>query len=134
MIHDTIGDTAESLVALRWELNNVKTSEETKHGPSVVAETLKSLAGQAKLCHEKIDQLEAGQNLNRGEIIAEVSKLLDLCQNLRDAILSEDNTAAWKTKSELTALVTRLDGAAAKRRGYLELAQFLATGTVSHRR
>lgn len=134
MIHDTIGDTAESLVALRWELNNVKTSEETKHGPSVVAETLKSVAGQAKLCHEKIDQLEAGQSLNRGEIIAEVGKLLDLCQNLRDAILSEDNTAAWKTKSELTELVTRLDDAAAKRRNYLELAQFLATGTVSHRR
>jgi hypothetical protein len=112
----------------------VKTSEETKHGPSVVAETLKSLAGQAKLCHEKIDQLEAAQSLNRGEIIAEVGKLLDLCQNVRDAILSEGNTAAWKTKSELIALVSRLDDAAVKRRRYLELAQFLATGTVSHRR
>ena len=31
----------------------------------------------------------------------------------------EDNTAAWKTKSELTALVARLDDAAAKRRSYL---------------
>ncbi|WP_109489074.1 hypothetical protein [Occallatibacter savannae] len=112
----------------------MKTSEETKHGPSVVAETLKSLAGQAKLCHDKIDQLEAAQSINRGEIIAEVGKLLDLCQNLRDAILSEDSTAAWKTKSELTTLVSRLDDAAAKRRRYLELAQFLATGTISHRR
>lgn len=112
----------------------MKTSEETKYGPSVVAETLKSLAEQAKLCHEKIDQLEAAQSHNRSEIIAEVGKLLDLCQNLRDAILSEDNTAAWKTKTELTSLVSRLDAAAAKRRRYLELAQFLATGTISHRR
>ena len=112
----------------------MKTSEETKHGPSVVVVTLKSLAEQAKLCHDKIDQLEAAQSLNRGEIIAEVGKLLDLCQNLRDAILSEDNTASWKTRSELTALVSRLDDAAAKRRRYLELAQFLATGTISHRR
>lgn len=112
----------------------MKTSEETKHGPSVVAGTLKSLVVQAKLCHEKIDLLEAAQNLNRGEINAEVGKLLDLCQNLRDAILSEDNTASWKSKSELTELVSRLDDAAAKRRSYLELAQFLATGTISHRR
>jgi len=119
---------------LRRELNNVKTSEETKYGPSVVAVTLKSLAEQAKLCHEKIDQLEAAQSLNRGEVIGEVGKLLDLCQNLRDAVLSEDNTASWKTKTELTALVSRLDDAAAKRRRYLELAQFLATGTISHRR
>jgi len=112
----------------------VKTSEETKHGPSVVAETLKSLAGQAEICHEKIDQLEAAQSLNRGEIIGEVGKLLDLCQNLRDAILSEDSTATWKSKAELTELVSRLDDAAAKRRSYLELAQWLATGTISHRR
>jgi len=112
----------------------VKTSEETKHGPSVVAETLKSLSEQAKLCHEKIDQLEAAQSLNRGEVLGEVGKLLDACQHLRDAILSEENTASWKTKSELSALVSRLDDAAAKRRSYLELAQFLATGTISHRR
>ena len=112
----------------------MKTSEETKLGPSVVAETLKSLAEQAKLCHEKIDQLEAAQSLNRGEVIAEVGKLLDLCQNLRDAILSEDNSASWKSKPELTTLVSRLDDVAAKRRRYLELAQFLATGTISHRR
>ena len=112
----------------------MKTSEETKHGPSVVAETLKSLSEQAKLCHEKIDQLEAAQSLNRGEVLGEVGKLLDACQHLRDAILSEENTASWKTKSELSALVSRLDDAAAKRRSYLELAQFLATGTISHRR
>lgn len=112
----------------------MKTSEETKHGPSVVAETLKSLSEQAKLCHEKIDQLEAAQSLNRGEVLAEVGKLLDACQNLRDAILSEDNTASWKSKSELSALVSRLDDAAAKRRRYLELAQNLATGTITHRR
>jgi hypothetical protein len=112
----------------------VKTSEETKHGPSVVAETLKSLSEQAKLCHEKIDQLEAAQSVNRGEVLAEVGKLVDACQNLRDAIFSEDNTTSWTTKSELNALVSRLDDAAAKRRGYLELAQFLATGTISHRR
>ena len=112
----------------------MKTSEETKHGPSVVAETLKSLSEQAKLCHEKIDQLEAAQSLNRGEVLGEVGKLLDACQHLRDAILSEDNTASWKTKSELSALVSRLDDAAAKRRSSLELAQFLAIGTISHRR
>lgn len=112
----------------------MKTSEETKQGPSVVAETLKTLSEQARLCHEKIDQLEAAQSLNRGEVLSEVGKLLDACQHLRDAILSEDSTAAWKTKSELSALVSRLDEVAAKRRSYLELAQFLATGTISHRR
>jgi len=95
--HESRYDVAISqnpLVSMRRELNNVKTSEETKYAPSVVAETLKSLAEQAKVCHEKIDQVEAAQSLNRGEIIAEVGKLLDLCQNLRDAILSEDNSAA----------------------------------------
>ena len=112
----------------------MKTSAETKFGPSVVAETLKSLAEQAKLCHEKIDQLEAAQSVNRAEIIGEVSKLIDLCQNLRDAVLSEDNTASWRTKSELNALVSRLEDAAEKRRRYLDLAQYLATGSISHRR
>ena len=112
----------------------MKTSEETKHGPSVVAETLKSLSEQAKLCREKIDQLEAAQSLNRGEVLSEVGKLIDACQHLRDAILSEDSTATWKDRSELSGLVSRLDHAAAKRRRYLELAQFLATGTISHRR
>jgi hypothetical protein len=95
---------------------------------------LKSLSEQARLCREKIDQLEAAQSLNRGEVLAEVGKLIDACQHLRDAILSEDNTASWKDRSELSALVSRLDDAAAKRRRYLELAQYLATGTISHRR
>ncbi len=70
----------------------MKTSEDTKHEPSIVAETLQSLSEQARVCHEKIDQLESGQSVNRAEVLAEVGKLLDACQNLRDAILSEDST------------------------------------------
>ena len=112
----------------------MKTSEDTKYEPSVVAETLRSLSEQARVCHEKIDQLESGQSVNRGEVLAEVGKLLDACQNLRDAILSEDSTASWKSKAELGALVTRLDEVAAKRRRYLNLAEFLAAGTITHRR
>lgn len=109
-------------------------SEETKCGPSVVAESLRSLTEQARNCHQKIDQLEAGQSVNRADVLIEVGKLLDLCQNLRDAILSEDSTAAWTTKAELSTLVVRLEDTAAKRRRYLDLAQSLATGTVAHRR
>jgi len=112
----------------------VKASEDTKCGPSVVAETLLSLSEQARVCHEKINLLEAGQNFNRADVLAEVGKLLDACQNLRDAILSEDNGATWTTKSELSALVGRLDDVAAKRRRYLDLAEVLATGTITHRR
>ncbi len=109
-------------------------SEETKCGPSVVAETLRSLSEQAKVCHDKIDLLEAGQCLNRADVLAEVGKLLDACQNLRDAILSEDGGASWTTKNELNTVVSRLDDAASKRRRYLDLAQVLAAGTISHRR
>ena len=109
-------------------------SQDTKVGPSVVAETLRSLSEQAKVCHEKIDLAEAGQSFNRADVLAEVGKLLDACQNLRDAILSEDGGASWTTKSELSALVRRLDDVAAKRRRYLDLAQVLATGTITHRR
>ena len=109
-------------------------SQETKCGPSVVAETLRSLSEQAKVCHDKIDLLEAGQSLNRADVLAEVGKLLDACQNLRDAILSEDSGASWTTKNELNTLVSRLDDAASKRRRYLDLAQLLANGTISHRR
>lgn len=109
-------------------------SQDTKLGPSVVAETLRSLSDHAKVCHEKIDLLEAGQSLNRGEVLFEVGRLLDACQNLRDAILSEDSAASWSTRSELSALVSRLDDAAAKRRVYLDLAGVLAAGTISHRR
>lgn len=101
---------------------------------SVVSDTLQSLADQAKLWRERIDLLEAGQQLGRAELIADLGKLLDVCQNLRDAILSEDSAASWKTKEELHALVDRLDDVAAKRRRYLDLAQLLAGGTVSHRR
>ncbi len=109
-------------------------SQETKCGPSVVTETLRSLSEQAKVCHDKIDLLEAGQSLNRADVLAEVGKLLDACQNLRDAILSEDGGASWTTKNELDTVVSRLDDAASKRRRYLDLAQLLANGTVSHRR
>jgi len=112
----------------------VNTSEDTKCATTVVAETLKSLSEQARVCHEKIDLLEAGQNFNRTEVLSDVARLLDACQNLRDAILSEDASAAWTTKSELSAVVTKLDEAAGKRRRYLDLAQVLSSGTVSHRR
>jgi hypothetical protein len=113
---------------------DVNASQDTKYGPSVVAETLRSLSDHAKVCHEKIDLLEAGQSLNRGEVLFEVGKLLDACQNLRDAILSEDSAASWSTRTELSTLVSRLDDAAAKRRIYLDLAGVLASGTISHRR
>jgi hypothetical protein len=112
----------------------VNASQETKVGPSVVTETLRGLSEQAKICREKIDLAEAGQSLNRADVLAEVSKLLDACQNLRDAILSEDGAAAWTSKNELSTLVRRLDDVAAKRRLYLDLAQVLATGTITHRR
>ncbi len=109
-------------------------SQDTKVGPSVVTETLRSLSERAKVCHEKIDLVEAGQSFNRADVLAEVGKLLDACQNLRDAILSEDGAANWTTKSELGALVRRLDDVAARRRLYLDLAEVLASGTITHRR
>lgn len=109
-------------------------SEETKIGPSVVAESLRTLTEQAKLCHQRIDLLEAGQSFNRAEVLVEVGKLLDACQNLRDAILSEDSSVTWSTKGELSGLVGRLEESAAKRRRYLDLAHVLAAGTVVHRR
>ena len=109
-------------------------SQDTKMGPSVVAETLRSLSEQAKICHEKIDLAEAGQSFNRADVLAEVSKLLEESQNLRDAILSEDGGASWTNKSELSAVVRRLDDVAAKRRRYLDLAEVLASGSITHRR
>src|SRR5579859_3031443 len=112
----------------------VNASEETRIGPSVVAESLRSLTEHATICHQMIDLLEAGQNLIRTDVLIEVGKLLDTCQNLRDAILSEDSTAAWATKAELGSLITRMEDTAAKRRRYLDLAQYFATGTVVHRR
>jgi hypothetical protein len=112
----------------------VKTYEDTKVSRSIVSDTLQSLKDQTKLWHDKINLLEAGQHLGKADTLADLGKLLDVCQNLRDAILSEDNAATWKTKEELHALVERLDDVAGKRRRYLALAQLLAGGTVSHRR
>jgi hypothetical protein len=112
----------------------VNASEDTKLGPSVVAESLRTLTEQARICHQSIDLLEAGQSFNRTAVLDEVGKLIDACQNLREAILSEDSAASWNTKEELKGLVSRLEDTAAKRRRYLELAQVLALGTVVHRR
>lgn len=108
--------------------------EETKCRRSIVSDTLQGLTEQARRWREKIDLLEAGQRLDREETVAELGRLLDACQNLRDAILSEDSGATWKTKTELQALVVRLDQVAEKRSRYLDLAQLLSAGTVSHRR
>ena len=109
-------------------------SEDSKSGRSVVAETLQSLTDQARLCRNTIDLLEAGQHVNRADATAALARLLDASQNLRDAIVSEDSAADWSTGEELRALVSRLDDAAAKRRRYLDLAEVLSAGTVSHRR
>jgi hypothetical protein len=108
--------------------------EETKCRRSIVSDTLQGLTEQARRWREKIDLLEAGQRLEREETVAELARLLDVCQNLRDAILSEDSGATWKTKTELQALVERLDQVAEKRSRYLDLAHLLSAGTVSHRR
>ena len=101
---------------------------------SVVSDTLQLLTDQAKQWRNRIDQLEAGQHLDRSEALASMAQLLDVCQNLRYAVLSEDCTASWKTKEELHGIVQRIDDAAGKRRRYLDLAQLLSGGTVSHRR
>src|ERR1700733_6199675 len=114
--------------------NDVGAFEETKCRRSIVSDTLQGLTEQAGRWREKIDLLEAGQRLDRDETVAELGRLLDACQNLRDAILSEDSGATWKTKPELQALVVRLDQVAEKRSRYLDLAQLLSAGTVSHRR
>jgi hypothetical protein len=101
---------------------------------SIVAETLQNLSQKAKLWHDRIDLIEAGQPINRAELMADFGGLLDLCQNLRDAILSEDSGAQWTTKDRLNALVVRLDGVAAARARYLDLAHVLSSGTVVHHR
>jgi hypothetical protein len=108
--------------------------EETKCRRSIVSDTFQCLTDHAKRWREKIDLLEAGQRVDRDEAIADLAHLLDACQNLRDAILSEDSGANWKTTTELRTLVDRLDEVAAKRKRYLDLAQLLVAGTVSHRR
>ena len=108
--------------------------QDTKTGHVIAAETLQNLTKQARICREHIDRLEAGQNVNRAGVIADLNTLLDLSKSVRDAIRSEDILASWSTKEELAALVSRLDEAATKRRRYLDLAQYLATGTIAHRR
>jgi len=108
--------------------------EETKCRRSVVSDTFENLRDQARRCREKIDLLEAGQRVDRAETLADLGQLLDACQNLRDAILSEDSGASWKTTMELQSLVDRLDDVALRRKRYLDLAQLLVAGTVSHRR
>lgn len=108
--------------------------EETKCRRSIVSDTYDCLRDQARRWREKIDLLEAGQRVDRDEAIADLTQLLDACQNLRDAILSEDSGANWKTTTELRGLVDRLDEVAAKRKRYLDLAQLLVAGTVEHRR
>jgi len=108
--------------------------EENKCRRSIVSDTFQCLTDHARRWREKIDLLEAGQRVDRDEAIADLAHLLDACQNLRDAILSEDSGANWKTTTELRTLVDRLDEVAAKRKRYLDLAQLLVAGTVSHRR
>jgi hypothetical protein len=108
--------------------------EDIQSRRSVVSDTLQSLTDQAKEWRSKIDLLEAGQHLDRSEALTSLAQLLDVCQNLRYAILSEDCTANWTTKEELHEIVGRIDDTAAKRRRYLDLAQYLGAGTVTHRR
>ncbi|HEX4285521.1 MAG TPA: hypothetical protein VHZ28_10545 [Terracidiphilus sp.] len=108
--------------------------EETKCRRSIVSDTYECLRDQARRWREKVDLLEAGQPVGHDEAIGELTQLLDTCQNLRDAILSEESGANWKTVTELHALVERLDDVAAKRKRYLDLAQLLVAGTVEHRR
>ncbi len=112
----------------------MKTTEVAQSRSSIVSDTLKSLTEQAREWRKKIDLLEAGQKLDRAEALADLNQLLDVCQNLRDAILSEDATASWRTKDELHTVVSKLDDAAAKRQRYLDLAQRLSAGTINHRR
>jgi hypothetical protein len=108
--------------------------EQTKCRRSVVSDTYQSLSDNVKRWREKIDLLEAGQTVERGQAIVELGRLLDACQNLRDAVLSEDAGATWKTAGELKSLVERLEEAAEKRSRYLDLAQWLGAGTIEHRR
>lgn len=112
----------------------MKAIEDTQERRSVVTHTMQSLAAEASEWRDRIDLLEAGQAVDRGAAAAALTRLLDLSQNLRDAILSEDSAAMWRTKDELRTLVLRLDETAGKRRKILELAGRLTAGTVVHRR
>ncbi len=108
--------------------------EDIQSRRSVVTDSLQLLTDQTQQWRSKIDLLEAGQHLDRAEALASLAQLLDVCQNLRYAILSEDCTASWTTKDELHNIVGRIDETASKRRRYLDLAQYLSNGTVTHRR
>ncbi len=108
--------------------------EDTQDRRSIVSDTLQKLEEKARRLREKINLLEAGQQVDRSVAAAELTELLDLSQNLRDAISSEDSGAEWRSKEELQALVTRLDEVAVRRQRYLDLAQRLESGTVMHRR
>jgi len=108
--------------------------EQTKCRRSIVSDTYQNLSDQVKRWREKIDLLEAGQTLERGQAIVDLGRLLDACQNLRDAVHSEDASATWKGANELKLLVERLEEAAERRTRYLDLAQWLGAGTVEHRR
>ena len=112
----------------------MKTTEVAQSRSSIVSNTLKDLTEQTRQWRTKIDLLEAGQKLDRAEALADLNQLLDVCQNLRDAILSEDAAASWRTKDELHTVVSKLDDAAAKRQRYLDLSQRLSAGTINHRR
>lgn len=113
---------------------NLNTLEETVSRHSVVSETMQNLAAQAAEWRGRIDQIEAGQAVDRAATLAALMRLLDLGQNLRDAILSEDRSAVWSTRSELESLVSRLNDAASKRQKIIDLAARLTAGTVTHRR
>ena len=82
--------------------------EETKCRRSIVSDTFQCLTDQARRWREKIDLLEAGQRLDRDEAIADLGQLFDACQNLRDAILSEDSGATWTTTAELHSLGAKI--------------------------
>lgn len=113
---------------------NLNTLEEAVSQHSVVSETMQNLAAQAAEWRGRIEQIEAGQAVDRAAALAALMRLLDLGQNLRDAILSEDRTAVWHTRQELEALISRLGDAAAKRQKMIDLAGRLTAGTVTHRR
>lgn len=112
----------------------MKAIEDMQERRSVVTDTMHSLAGQAREWRERIDLLEAGQAVDRAAVAVALTRLLDLSQNLRDAILSEDAAATWRTTDELRSLVARLDETASKRGKILDLAARLTAGTVVHRR
>ena len=81
--------------------------EDTKSGSGSVIETLKYFSELGRFCHETINRLEIAQSFSRAEVLALFAELLDTCQSLRDAILTEDSAATWRTKEEFDAVVSR---------------------------